>query len=86
MAQSGKYGRITVELDSKSHPLNDPRSDEPVFLVRGRDAVAVLALVTYKQAALAHGAGPRVEIGMDKLIEEFRVWQRDHAHVVKTPD
>lgn len=46
MAVDGKYGAVTVEVDSERHPLNG--SGEPVFLLRGQDKATISAIRSYR--------------------------------------
>lgn len=63
MAVSGKYGRIDI-------PGMDP--DEPVFILRGKDKLAVAAMTMYRALAESH-ASPVVD-GIDAEVERFQQW------------
>lgn len=64
MALSGKYGKLDI-----------PRiaSEEPVFILRAQDVLAVTVIRMYQLLAESHGRPLAVEL--DKQIESFRKWQ-----------
>lgn len=64
MAISGKYGEIEIPAMDKN---------EPVFILRGKDKLAVAAMTMYRALAESH-ASPVVE-GMDSEIERFKRWE-----------
>ena len=78
MAAEGKYGRITTER-------GDIPDDEPVFLIRAQDRVAVALLDRYAMLAEAAGSPPRHLTGTREAIERFVAWQSEHPDRVKTP-
>ncbi|MCF8062062.1 MAG: hypothetical protein K9M82_06060 [Deltaproteobacteria bacterium] len=63
MAISGKYGKIDI-------PNID--QDEPVFILRAKDKLAVPAMRIYRELAESH-LSP-VIAGMDDEIERFQGW------------
>ena len=82
MAHDAKYGRVTVEHEP-GNPLGD---DEPVFLLRARDATAVSVLYAYA-AICAKANSPTEHVdAVEDLAETFREWQTNHIDLVKTPD
>jgi hypothetical protein len=83
MAVSSKYGTVLVEIEP-GNPLNN--TDEPVFVLRARDKVALQCLFMYKQGALAAGAGPEIERGMAREFTRFNEWRQAHPELVKVPD
>ena len=81
MAKNSKYGKITVELDSSSHPLNG--SNEPVFLLRAQDICSLIALKAYRDQ-FTHEKDAAVAAGVDAVVDDFITWQS--AHAIKFPD
>jgi hypothetical protein len=75
-----KYGRVTVE-NAPGNPLGE---DEPVFLIRGRDAVAIVGILAYGHAAEA--AGVDLATGLSNVIARFEEWQQANPELVKLPD
>lgn len=74
MAEAGKYGHI--------HPmdaLEEVGNDEPVFIIRARDSISLLALESY--AVLADNAGcPEAHVeGIGDVIQKFREWQASNG-------
>lgn len=63
MAVSGKYGDIHVP---------NVGEDEPVFILRGKDKLAVAAMQMYQALARSH-ASPVVD-GMEAEIQRFEAW------------
>ncbi len=63
MAVSGKYGRLDI-----------PRigSDEPVFVLRAQDRLALPAIEMYRLLAASHGS-PVAE-ALENEIDGFRKW------------
>lgn len=63
MAVSGKYGTLHVP---------NVGDDEPVFILRGKDKLAVAAMQMYQALARSH-ASPVAE-GMEDEIQRFEAW------------
>ena len=64
MAVSGKYGKIDIAKI---------KEDEPIFILRAQDKLAVYAIELYRALAASHGAPVAVDIQKD--INSFRNWQ-----------
>jgi len=64
MAVSGKYGNIDISGVDR---------DEPVFILRAKDQLAVPAMRMYRELAASHSSP--VTVGMDEEIERFRNWK-----------
>jgi hypothetical protein len=71
MALSGKYGKVSIGKLGE---------DEPVFILRARDKLALPALEMYKALAASHGA--RVGASLQQEIEAFQRWKGER----KMPD
>lgn len=67
MAQDLKYGTVTTERGS----IPD---DEPVFLLRGRDALAAFALDAYWEAACMTCRAEGFRDKVDQVRASFRKW------------
>ena len=63
MALSTKYGKVDIP------PLAD---DEPVFILRAQDKIAVPAMELYRMIAVARGA--LIAVKMNYEIDRFRSW------------
>ena len=63
MALSGKYGRVNIPQIGE---------DEPVFILRAQDMLAISAIEIYRSLAESHGA-PVVET-LQREINSFRAW------------
>lgn len=63
MAISGKYGKLDIP---------NVENDEPVFVLRGKDKLAVAAMQMYQALARSH-ASPVAE-GMEDEIRRFQAW------------
>jgi hypothetical protein len=63
MAVSGKYGKLSVPK------LAD---DEPVFILRAQDSLAVTAIEMYRLLAASHSC--EIAGSVQKEIENFRNW------------
>lgn len=71
MALSSKYGKIDIPKVGK---------DEPVFILRAQDKLALTAIEMYKSLAASHGSP--VADALQKEINRFRRW----AGAKKIPD
>jgi len=71
MAISGKYGRIEIP---------DVGADEPVFILRAQDRLALPAMEMY--GALANSHGSPVAKTLQKEIDKFCNWKG----IKKMPD
>lgn len=71
MALSGKYGKISIGKLGE---------DEPVFILRARDKLALPALEMYKALASSHDS--KVAGSLQQEIDAFRKWKGDR----KLPD
>lgn len=78
MAAEGKYGRITTEF-------GDIPEDEPVFLLRGRDAATVAAIQSYEAVCVALGSPQRHLNGVQEARERIRMWQQENRSRVRVP-
>ena len=64
MALSGKYGKFDIPKIA---------SEEPVFILRAQDALAVTAIRMYHLLAESHGLPLAGEL--EKQVDAFRKWQ-----------
>lgn len=63
------------------------QDDEPVFVVRASDALAIFVLNHYQQ--LLHQWVPEytdMDEGLTEKMKEFKAWQRAHPDRIKFPD
>lgn len=84
MAHSSKYGNVTVQDDSLMNPLNG--TDEPVFVLRARDACALGTLESYIEEAETRGSAPEFIEGLQEPYEKFAAWRDAHRDEIKLPD
>lgn len=59
--------------------------DEPLFLFRGRDRLALPALLKFREICVADGCNDYMLGGLDEVIEEFRRFTVEHADRMKQP-
>ena len=71
MAVSSKYGKVNITKMG---------ADEPVFILRAQDKLAVPAMEMYKALAASHGS--RVTETLQKEIDSFKQWKGNR----KLPD
>ncbi len=64
MALSGKYGRLNIPKIGE---------DEPVFVLRARDTLALPAIEIYKVLAAFHGSV--IAPSLEKEVKTFREWK-----------
>jgi hypothetical protein len=68
VAHNHKYGQVTLER-------GDIASDEPVFLLRSRDPLAVAAIAHYVALRVSAGVSPAVLADLAVAVAEMRNWQ-----------
>lgn len=79
MGYDAKYGKITTERESIP-------ADEPVFMIRARDATAMYVLGTYLDNCTKIGSPlEHLHMVLD-TVEEFRNWRAEHPELIKIPD
>lgn len=78
MALEGKYGNVSVELGS----IPD---DEPVFLLRAQDMLAVPAIREYLDLCTRAGCVEEHLDGIGVAIGRFARWQVVHPDKAKLP-
>lgn len=74
-----KYGVVTTER-------GDIPRDEPVFVLRGKDAACPDALLEYADVAMSVGADAEMCDAIRARAEDIRAWQEAHPERVKVPD
>ena len=77
-------GDVKISIVKMSN--NDPiPEDEPVFLFRGRDRLAIEALFAYQQACNKDGCTDYQILMLDEQINKFIQFQKDHPERMKQP-
>lgn len=76
MAIDRKYGEVRLEH-------GDIHEDEPVFVLRAQDRLAVPLLWMYRELCEVVGAPQAHLTGIDIAVTGFHAWQT--GHVTKTP-
>ncbi len=72
------------ELDDPASTWNRTAPDEPVFILCGRDATAVLTVIDWVDRASRHGAAvPKLSGAIHQAVEMLE-WQAEHGS--KIPD
>lgn len=82
MAVDQKYPSVSVDTGDRT-PIGD---DEPVFVLRARDAMAIPVLDAYAQLCSAHGSPSEHLQSVLQTHNAFRDWQDAHPGDVKQPD
>ena len=59
--------------------------EEPLFLMRARDRLAVPSLLKYREIAVADGCNDYLMGLLDETIEAFKQFERDHPERMKQP-
>lgn len=87
MAIDRKYGKVTAERGDVAHgdgvPLNE--SDEPCFVIRAQDVLAVAAIRDYAHRAFHKGLAD-VAGGAHAAADAVADWQFANEDAVKDPD
>lgn len=82
------YNRTALEWESRivkstnNIPIPD---DEPQILFRGRDKLAIKMLENYKLLCIEDGATAYQIETLDKMIIEFKEWQKENQNKLKQP-
>lgn len=77
MAHDTKYGDVEIPGIPE---------DEPVFILRAKDAAALIVLEDYYEAAEEVGASTEFLKSILDVEATFGDWQNDNADKVKVPD
>ena len=72
MASNHKYGQVTFAA-------GDIGEDEPVFVLRARDPLAVVEAAHYLALRVTAGTPPEMAADMTVAITEMRDWQSAHG-------
>jgi hypothetical protein len=75
-----KYGRILTERGDPGR-----RDGEPLFLLRGQDALAGFALRAYRDFCIATGCDPAQIDGVSAALERFTDWAGANPDRMKLP-
>lgn len=80
-----------MSVHSKEHypkikELLEIPEDEPIFILRAQDALALSALRKYEELAADMNRPYDFTDGVGDVEEDFMEWQRNNATVVKLPD
>jgi len=77
-------GKFRFGLIKRSN--NDPvPEDEPIFILRARDHLAVPTLLTYLKFSKLDGCNDFHMEGLEQQIALFDDWTRDHKDRMKQP-
>lgn len=79
MPRDLKYGEITMQH-------GDVPGDEPLFIFRGRDALALGAIKAYRETCADAGRPPWHLEMIDRNYEFIAAWQAEHPDRVRLPD
>jgi hypothetical protein len=60
--------------------------DEPLFMLRAQDQLAVQAISDYSSMSAANGVNQDQQHAVQQALDQFKVWQRVHSDRVKLPD
>ena len=85
----GKYG--VTQGDSRGKIINlstgvEIPVDEPLFLIRGKDLLAVEAVLNYRNLASQHSVASEFLTHLDEVISGISDFQRSNPERCKFPD
>ena len=72
--------------ESMKRVLANTKSDEPVFVLCGRDQLAPGVIREWASQARARGTAPMKVAGALLIAENMERWQEEHPDLVKVPD
>jgi hypothetical protein len=62
-------------------------TDEPIFVLRGKDILAATSIARYRDSFVKHGPdNPQFVDQVSRRLHEFQDWQNDNIGKVKYPD
>ena len=61
-------------------------NDEPVFVLRAQDKLAVFAISKYYQKSVAEGCDKKHILEIEKIYNDFFKWRRNNPDKIKLPD
>lgn len=82
MALSTKYPDVQIELPEGFTPIAD---DEPVFIVRGQDGLAVAALRGYVTKCAEAGVEQSHLNAVEAELHRWETWQASNPTRIKMP-
>ena len=92
---NGKYGRVIIERDiyailgegweERAEGLFIP-SDEPLFLLRGKDAATVGTIASYADRCKALGSPAEHVMAAERFGGEILRWQGEHREIIRAGD
>jgi len=77
MAKSVKYGRLGIA------GIPD---DEPVFVLRAKDSVALAAVTMYREMCMLIGCTVAHTDAIQQLLTDFEDWRAAHENQIGFPD
>lgn len=94
MAYDLKYGKVTVDGDHEddAYDVSADRarrfneSEEPVFILRAQDGLAVPAIARYHVLAMEAELPAEFIQGVAEVQQTFMNWQRENPERVRKPD
>lgn len=84
-ATSGEVLNLKDCLNNVGRPMTFP-ADEPLFVLRGKDAAAYVGIGAYIDEAERIGASPEFLRRLAHSGGQFLAWQMLHKDRTKTPD
>lgn len=66
--------------------LLDIPEDEPIFIIRAQDVVAIPTLMDYSLSAESANVSVAFIGEMHKVVAEFEDWKKRHGDKMKVPD
>lgn len=71
---------------SKIRELVGAAEDEPLFIIRGQDVLAIPAIARYQGLAMEAELGEDFINGLNNSVALFATWQTDNPEAVRKPD
>ena len=73
------------QIGPNQYTVSDLTDGEPIFVVRGNDAVSLLFIRFYAQLTQDYWSDSKRQ-SLDRVITQFKYWQQGHRPLIKMPD
>lgn len=62
------------------------QTGEPIFVLRSKDLLSVLAVIEYRDLLDKYWADPAMMEGVGSALDQMREWQKNNPGLVRLPD
>jgi hypothetical protein len=89
-----KYGHLTADGDTGEENTEEAQrraeaftaAEEPVFIIRGKDLLAVPTIAQYQRLASEAALDPKFVTSLNEVISTVAEFQANNAEIVRLPN